>query len=432
MTRGWKPSPWVTKGGLAASVAGAALMVALASGPAHADMQSELAEVKAENAELREMVRDLKQDMQILQKTVAKTTEVVASPKTPPKMVTSGNENVSVTVSGHVNRMLFYADDGDQSQVFNSDNKVSSTRLNITGKAKLDDDLTLGGTVEVELRSNGSDLVTMGQETEANSGVALTERKAEVFAESKKFGKLFLGQGSQAADGITEIDLSGTTVISASSMGADVGAALLFRRAGTALSSGQTVGGLLNNFDQSRLDRVRYDTPDLWGFVGSASYADNDIYDAALRYGGKFPGFEVAAGIGYTDRTTQVIGNSFNQISGSAAVKASFGTSLQGAYAVRDFETLNRDEAEFWWIKLGQEFPTLVPWGATAISIDYGHGDDQGLNGTEGHWVSFAAVQQIKKAATELYFSVGDYDVDIPGIPTDDIFIATLGARVKF
>ena len=139
-----------------------------------------------------------------------------------------------------------------------------------------------------------------------------------------------------------------------------------------------------------------------------------------------------SGGVGYTDRTTQVLANSFNQINGSAAIKAPFGTSLQAAYGVRNFETLNRQDAEFWWVKLGQEFAALLPWGYTAFSVDYAHTEDQGTNGTEGRWVSFAAVQQIKKAATELFFSLGDFDVDIPNIPTDEIFFATLGARVKF
>lgn len=415
--------------GLLAGVAALAIATAL---PAKADMKEEVDALKAENAELREMVKSLKQDVQILQKTMATTTEAVASPKTPPKMVSSGNENVSVSVSGHANRMLMYADDGDQTQFFNADNKVSSTRLNVTGKAKLDDKTTAGATIEVEINSNSSNNVTMGQETEANAGASFVERKVEVFLDSKDFGKLSAGQGSQATDGITEIDLSGTTVISASSLGADVGSALLFRREGTATSSGTTVGQVLSNFDQSRLDRIRYDTPDLWGFVGSASYADNDIVDVALRYSGKFDGWEVGAGVGYTDRTTQVLANAFDQVSASAAIKAPFGTSLQGAYAQRDFEIVNRNEAEFWWVKLGQEFPNLMSFGTTAFSIDYAQSDDQNANRNEAHWISFAAVQQIKKASTELFFSLGQYDVDLPGIATDDIKFATLGARVKF
>jgi len=41
-------------------------------------------------------------------------------------------------------------------------------------------------------------------------------------------------------------------------------------------------------------------------------------------------------------------------------------------------------------------------------------------------------VQAIKKISTEIFFSVGQYDADIPNIPTDEMFISMLGARLKF
>lgn len=421
-------SAWVR-----ALLIGTALSTAVSVLPvagARADMAGDIEALKAENAELREMVKNLTQDMKIMQKTVSKATEAVASPKTPPKMVSSGNENVSLAISGHANRMLFYADDGDQAQIFNADNKMSTSRLNVTGKGKIDDDLTAGATIEVELNSNRSSSVTMRQETENNSGASLTERKSEVFLESKQFGKVSFGQGSVATDGVTETDLSGTSVIAASSLGTDMGAALLFRVAGTATSSGRTVGNLFDNFDASRLDRARYDTPDFMGFVLSASYADADISDYAARFTKEFAGYKVAAAVGYDDQSTQVTG--FTTVNASAGVKAPFGTSLQGAYSERNFETVGRKNPSFWYVKLGQEFPTLLPFGSTAFSIDYAHTEDQAVNKSEGSWWNFAAVQTIKKAATELYFNIGQYDADIPNVATDEILIAGFGARVKF
>ncbi len=423
-----RPTNWVRALLVGTALSAAAAM--LPTGEARADMATDIEALKSENAELREMVKNLTQDMKIMQKTVAKATEAVAAPKVPPKMASSGNENVALAISGHANRMLFYANDGDQSQIFNADNKVSSSRLNVTGKGKIDDDLSAGATIEVELNSNRSSSVTIRQETENNSGASLTERKSEVFLESKRFGKLSLGQGSVATDGVAESDLSGTSVITASSLGQDMGSSLLFRLAGTATSSGRTVGNMFDNFDASRLDRIRYDSPDLMGFVLSASYADADINDFALRFNKEFRGYKVLAAAGYDDSTNQATGVS--TINGSAAVKAPFGTSLQGTYGERDFETLARDNATFWYVKLGHEFAALLPFGTTAFSIDYGRSDDQALNDSEGDWVNFAAVQTIKKAATELYFNIGRYSVDIPATPTDDILIAGVGARVKF
>jgi predicted porin len=400
---------------------------------AKADMQDEIDALKAENAELREMVKSLIQDVQVLQNSVKQTNEAVqaaATPKAPEKMVQAGRSDVQVTVSGHVNRMLFYADDGDQAQLFNADNKSSSSRLNVTGKGKISDDLTAGAIVEVELRSNDSSRVTMAQESENSPGVSLTERRLEAYLQSETFGTLFLGQGPQAADGVTENDLSGTSVISTSSMGQDQGTSILFRRSGTNLSSGFTVGNLFNNFDVSRRDRIRYDTPDIAGFIGSISYSDFDIYDYALRYGGEFDGWKAVAAIGYTDMQNQPVGSS--NINGSAAIRAPFGTSIQGAYAVQDVDVVGRNDGDLWWIKLGHEFAELVPFGSTAVSIAYAETGDQAVNESEGSWWSLAAVQIIKKASTEIYFNVGQYNADIPNISTEDILIAGLGARVRF
>jgi predicted porin len=428
---GGRRAAW-TRALLVGTVLSGAVAAAPLSG-AKADMQDEIDALKAENAELREMVKSLIQDVQVLQNSVKQTNEAVqaaATPKAPEKMVQAGRSDVQVTVSGHVNRMLFYADDGDQAQLFNADNKSSSSRLNVTGKGKISDDLTAGAIVEVELRSNDSSRVTMAQESENSPGVSLTERRLEAYLQSETFGTLFLGQGPQAADGVTENDLSGTSVISTSSMGQDQGTSILFRRSGTNLSSGFTVGNLFNNFDVSRRDRIRYDTPDIAGFIGSISYSDFDIYDYALRYGGEFDGWKAVAAIGYTDMQNQPVGSS--NINGSAAIRAPFGTSIQGAYAVQDVDVVGRNDGDLWWIKLGHEFAELVPFGSTAVSIAYAETGDQAVNESEGSWWSLAAVQIIKKASTEIYFNVGQYNADIPNISTEDILIAGLGARVRF
>ncbi len=426
---GQRRSSWM-KALLVGTALTAVVAFSLPASQAQAGDSEDIAALKKENAELRDMVKDLAQNVKVLQESVKQTAEVVATPKTPAKMATSGNENVSVAISGHANRMLFYADDGDQAQIFNADNKVSTSRLNVTGKAKLDDNTSVGAAIEVELNSNRTSSVTMRQETENNSGASLTERRSEVFLDSKTYGKLFLGQGPVATDGVSDMDFSGTNVIAASSLGADMGSALLFRLEGTPTSSGRTVGNLFDNFDASRLDRVRYDTPDFMGFVASASYADADISDYALRFNREVSGYKVGAAIGYTDASTQVTG--LETINGSAAIKAPFGTSIQGGYAERSTETVGRNDATFRYVKLGHEFASLAPFGATAFSIDYAQTADQAVNNSEGNWWNFAAVQNIKKAATELYFNIGRYSADLPGTPTDDILIAGVGARVKF
>lgn len=426
--------------GAIALVSGVAAMALMAAGPAKADVQSDVAAIKAENAELREMVKSLKQDMQILQKTIAKTSEVVASPKTPPKMATSGNENVSLTVAGQVNRMLFYADDGDQAQLFNADNDYSSTRLTITGKAKVTEDISVSAVVEGELESNSTDRVVISQDRADNTNAGFRERKYEVIGESKTFGRISAGQGSTASDGTAEVILSGTQVIAGSGIDA-MGNQILFLREDNNASSGRRISALFANFDGlSRDDRIRYDSPSLAGFTLSSSYSDGDRWDAALRYKNKFSFGEIEAAASYFDaRSTGTLNaapTGFSGVAFSAAYEAPFGTNIGGAFSNNDFEANRRDTAQFWYFMLGQDLK-LLELGETSFAIDYAHTDDQAINGSSGNYWSLTAVQQIKKAATELYFKVGQFDAELPGpnrtdIDLEDITFAGLGARVKF
>lgn len=422
-----------------ALLSGVAALALLATSPARADVQSDVEAIKAENAELREMVKSLKQDMQILQKTIAKTNEVVATPKTPPKMATSGNENVSLTVAGQVNRMLFYADDGDQAQLFNSDNDYSSTRLTITGKAKITDDVSVSAVVEGELESNSTDRVVIAQDRADNTNAGFRERKYEVIGESKMFGRVSAGQGSTASDGTAEVILSGTQVVAGSGIDA-LGNQILFLREDNNASSGRRVSNLFANFDGlSRDDRIRYDSPTLAGFTLSTSYSDGDRWDAALRYKNKFSFGEIEAAASYFDaRSTGTPGSvvGFSGVAISAGYEAPFGTNIGGAFSNNDFEANRRDTAQFWYFMLGQDLK-LLELGETSFAIDYAHTDDQAINGSSGDYWSFTAVQQIKKAATELYFKVGQFDAELPGpnrrdIDLEDITFAGLGARVKF
>ena len=77
--------------------------------------------------------------------------------------VLSTQPNMSLTVSGHVNRALLFVDDGtddgsdNDKQVFNVDNDNSATRFQILGRAEIDES-TGGGrdhrrAVRVELHS---------------------------------------------------------------------------------------------------------------------------------------------------------------------------------------------------------------------------------------------------------------------------------------
>ena len=101
-------------------------------------------------------------------------------------------------------------------------------------------------------------------------------RKLDFTLQNDRYGKIWLGQGSMATDGIYEMDLSGTTVIDYSSV-ADSASGQIIRLSGAGLSfddslSGITIGDAFTNYDGPRRVRIRYDTPAFHGFTLAASY----------------------------------------------------------------------------------------------------------------------------------------------------------------
>ena len=421
--------------------------IACLAGPALAD-----GHLEEENAALRSMVEDLRQEVEILKGMVLKQNERItkaAAPAAPAKMVKSGKDKVSLSVSGQVNRMLLYASDGRESRLFHADNDQSSTRVRFKGKATLDDEWSAGATFEAELESNSSGSVAIkdaGVGGDSNKA-SLKERKLELFFKSKRLGKLSLGQGSTASDGSTEEDLSGTGVITSAGFGG-TGGSLEFVRSDLAMRKAAcmkdcdksedewelyTVGALFDNRDGlSRRDRVRYDTPSFGGVKFSTSFlggkwsgdsVESRAWDAALRYGREFDGIEVAAALATWKKDKDTKGHG-----GSASVLAPSGTSLTLSYSSQDKKGT---DSTFQYAKLGQTFDATSA-GKTSISVGYGRTEDQGGAGNEGTYYDLAAVQKIKNLGAELYAVWGVYKADIPGTPTEDITIAATGARIKF
>ena len=71
-------------------------------------------------------------------------------------------------------------------------------------------------------------------------------------------------------------------------------------------------------FDCStRRNEVRYDTPEWWGFVGSASWGEDDIWSASLRYQKEWDNWKIGAGYAYEGFTDELVNNGgggvFNQ-----------------------------------------------------------------------------------------------------------------------
>ncbi len=449
-----------------ALVCGTALaFFTLAGAPAFA---GELDDMKAQLEALQKRIEQLEGEQKAQRKILTTVPRK--------KIVTSGKDPVKLTLSGQVNRVSFFADDGTASEFFHSDNENSSTRWRLVGSARVTDDWTVGTLIEQDIgQTNNSSSVRIQQDTSASDD-SFDNRHLTFWLDSKRFGRLWLGKGDPASNNITQFDLSGTSVIEYSGL-EDIGGNLRFRAEDTDFAtklvdsktqfesdgvtpiknkvddlgenpivsggSDATGDGVYSQFDGlSRRNRIQYDTPTIMGFKAGFSHIQGDAWDATLRYTANYKqiGLKVAAGIGYWDYGSR---NSFldSGYGGSASFLHKSGANLTFSAGTVDRESGEKSKSGFsdvddpvgYFIKPGWQL-NLTPFGKTAVSFHYGRTDDMQEQGDEFESWGFAIVQHVDRAALELFAFFRQYSLDRDGEEEDfeDINIAGIGGRVKF
>ena len=205
-----------------------------------------------------------------------------------------------VSFSGQVSNIVGLG--GDFNESFNiAQNNSSGSRFRFKAEKEW-------GGIKVGLRHEIQDR----KGPEGNNGAASAEtnasgqddlRYSDIYF-SGGFGKISIGQGDGAANGLSE---SYTNV-----GGNYFGGMDSYWFGITSIQPGSNLG--FNNLDfLSRNQRIRYDSPKLNGLQLSASVRSQDGEEVALRYTGKFGGTKVVANIGHSstdggDRTVGAFG----------------------------------------------------------------------------------------------------------------------------
>lgn len=381
-----------------------------------------------------------------------------------------GNRKVSLTIYGEINQALMYWDDGIEDNVYVVTNATTKNIFGFEGRATISPELSAGYRLEIEARNAPSDFVDQGAEVggfgDEGGASGLVIRHSNWWIEHKWLGRVTLGRGSNATDGIAEIDLSGSSALGVSAVESwNEGFILRDSRTGTrfTIPGGTDIGLFVDifagNFDGGRGELVLYETPVFGGFKASASWGEDDDWDVALRYATEVAGFQIAAGIGYHDgvitdtenlETIAVNFASRKEWTGSASVlHTPTGLFLTAAGGARDWDPVGVSGEKYGYAKAGifQRFNSL---GKTSIFGEYYHVWDVGLeSGTiaicdngrceeEASAVGFGVVQHIDAAAMEVYLGYRHYwadDLTDPntGVDHELKFDAVMsGARIKF
>lgn len=311
-----------------------------------------------------------------------------------------GNRKVSLTVYGQVNAAILWNDIGygvEDKAITQSG--TSTSRFGFKGEAKIGTGAKAGYILEVGVDQTG-------EPWSPASDLGLSVRHSALYLEGG-MGRVTLGHTSQATDTFDEISIANVTVAS--------------KLLSLQPFSSAYLGGLDLPFDGGRMSVVRYDSPVVGGFIASASWGGDDVWDAALRYAGEFSGIKVAAAVGYRDDKSTFIETQTTTAALSVQHVAS-GLFVSGMYGSVDFG--GSDDLVGYHAQGGIEWPLFPALGKLTAFGEWGRVE---LGGDEADMFGGGVVQAIDAAAMDIYVSYRQYDLG-----GDDVQTAVAGARIKF
>lgn len=370
--------------------------------------------------------------------------------------VLSGNDRIKITVSGQVSRsLIFHGDGSGKVDTYFADNNISSTRIRLLGAAAIDAATSVVSALEFDLRSNTSAVV--GRETSNNNGGdtpvigPFRVRRAEIGVQSDAYGTVLFGRGSTFSDGIAQLDFSGTDVVIYSRPSDSYGGLRFanadrpFRRA-----ADPSVADVFSDMDGSRDDRLRYDTPSLYGLTFGASVGQGLFWDAGARYSAEINGAKLAAGVAYQNLRGTLPGN--NPFDGDVPPTQPYAQAVSGSFAVLLPNGLNasfsggwgqhrkdccggglvaNDDIKNWFVKVGYQ-ARIFGVAKTNVSVDAGQTFNFTRDGDIATRVGIQVNQPIISEAVELYGAYERLMLRRTGASFKDSDVGILGSRVRF
>ncbi len=306
---------------------------------------------------------------------------------------------VDFKISGQTNQALVSGNIAENATVV--DNNLSGTRFRFKGSGNATENIEAGFLYEIQMQANQSS--SAGASGEVGSDTQEV-RWAEGFLKGP-FGKISLGKGDSAAQGVADATYQNGNIYSSFNL------IWLSYRGVYRDKIGDPNANLFAPFDAGgRTSRLRYDSPDFSGFSFSIS-ADNNAGASsnptavAVRYKGNIPGGVLRARYG---QRSDVGATAADFMAGSILYQHDSGFNIGWAMGERD------DNANLDWnaVTLGYK---LGKWGA---SFEFAENDNN------QEVTSYGVTYNVAKGA-DVYFNSADFDV-----ANGEGFL--IGVRVKF
>lgn len=402
--------------------------------------------------------------------------------------VRKGTRVMSLKLSGQINTMLVYWDDGDESNVYVVDNENSNTRFMMSGKANFAPGWY--SRFELVVRAAGAtSSAGFSQITDGGGDRALAVRESWWAIGNDSLGEIQVGRLEPATDNLILIDL-GSGIGGSNDVGL-IGRGLFVRQSGLPGSGGLVTGVTMGAFwqanilDTPRRNGIMYVSPTFFGFQLLWSWGEDDTWDVAVRWKQEWNGVRMAAGIGYLEDYDEPDGIVFqpgdrdrSEFKGSASVLHT-PTGLYAAFAWvhREFSgsadgwnaasvctnqagtQVSCPDFDYYYVAAG----IAKNWfgiGTTSFYGEWAQGEDAlvgqtiaftpaGGGGTQLTGIvttsdvemyGIGVGQKISQGSLELYLNWRHFDYDLKGVqganivtvPLEDLDIVYAGARLKF
>jgi len=366
------------------------------------------------------------------------------------KVITSSSEKVKVRITGQINRAVVYYDDDFNDGIRHIDNDFSSTRFRWHADAKVNNDIKIGGIMEIQAENN-SGVTTNLQDTEGPSDTAsLTDRKLEFWIHHNQLGRIYVGKGDTGSNNSSLSTAHAGGVANSTGLPFLGVGGLSFKNNGTQCTTNTNtcvnLKSAFSDFDGlTRQNRIRYDTPVFAGFQARASHTDGGAWDASLWYNGKVFDTKIKGAIAYADASGQatagVTGTTGNgakfggdQINGSLSMQHSSGIGVSFAAGYRNLDSKgNAGHNDPIMINFGANFDRkFSELGVTSLSGQWQQVDNLASDGDVARVWSLAVVQKIDAAAFEAYAQYVNAELEREATTFGDIDAVMIGGRIKF
>ena len=343
---------------------------------------------------------------------------------------------LDVSVSGHVNRAIRFADNGVNSDVQHIDGSASKSRFRLTAEGEVMPGITAGAHLEQGMAANSGGGLDIEQ---ADTGPGGFDFRHSLIYLSGDFGKITLGNAPAAGNGVMWTSHNGAWAGTEYSPDTNSGLGVMMTNGDpatymadlakpmyelnsktcevelvTAVEKQYSVFSFFPSVNIGRKSTLRYDTPSIGPISVSGSIQKDGATDHAWSFG---------ASLGHDVGAVNVIGGMIlmEDVLGFAGGLAfANGTSVNAAWGSDD--------------SAGQDYEDMYvnvahTWGDMSVAIDYRTTDND--MDMEGRAIGLGANYSLG-SGVDVYAGFNTYSFDAPGMDLEDINALYVGSRVRF